>query len=50
MENFIFCAVYKIILLQNSNTWKTQSTIPINFVSSKYTEEECVMHSRSNKI
>ena len=39
-----------IIDLQNSDTWKIQLTIAINFISSKDAEEECVMHSRSNNI
>ena len=36
--------------LQNSDTWKFQLTIAINFISSKDTEEECVVHSKSNNI
>ena len=32
-----------IIYLQSSDTWKIQLTIAINFISSKDTEEECVM-------
>ena len=39
-----------IIDLQNSETWKIQVTIAINFISSKYAEEECVMHSRSDNV
>ena len=39
-----------IINLQNSSTWKTQLTIAINFISSKHTEEERVMHSSSDNI
>ena len=39
-----------IIDLQNSDTWKIQLTIAINFISSKDAEEERVMHSRSNNI
>ena len=39
-----------IIDLQNSDTWKIQLTIAINFISSKDVEEERVMHSRSNNI
>ena len=35
---------------QNSNTWKIQLTIPINFISSKDSQEEHVMHLKSNKI
>ena len=30
--------------LQNSDTWKIQLTISINFISSKDVAEECVMH------
>ena len=33
-----------IIDFQNSDTWKIQVTIAINFISSKHVEEECVMH------
>ena len=39
-----------MIDLQNSDTWKFQLAIAINFISSKDTEEECVMHSKSNNI
>ena len=39
-----------IINLQNSSTWKIQLTIAINFISSKHTEEERVMHSSSDNI
>ena len=35
-----------IIDLQNSDTWKGQSTIEVNFISSKVIDEERVMHSR----
>ena len=35
---------------QNSDTWKNQLTIAINFISLKHTEEEHVMHSRNNNI
>ena len=35
-----------IINLQNSDTWKIQLTIAINFISSKDAKEECVMHSK----
>ena len=31
-------------------TWKSQLTIAINFISSKDTDEERVMHSKSNSI
>ena len=37
-----------IIDLQNSDRWKIQLTIAINFISSKHAGEERVMHSRSN--
>ena len=36
--------------LQIYDTQKIQSTISINFISSRDAEEECVMHSRSNII
>ena len=39
-----------IIDLQNSDTWKIQITIAINFTYSKDVEEEHVMHSRSDNI
>ena len=39
-----------IINLQNSDAWKTQVTIAINFISSKDVEEERVMHSNSGNI
>ena len=39
-----------IIDLRNSDTWKYQITIAINFISSKDAEEERLMHSRSNNI
>ena len=39
-----------IIDLQNSDTWKIQITIAINFTCSKDVEEEHVMHSRSDNI
>ena len=39
-----------IINLQNSDTWKIQLTIAINFISSKHTEEERVMHSSSDNM
>ena len=34
--------------LQESDTWKIQLTIAINFISSKHAEEERAMHSTSN--
>ena len=40
----------KIIDLPESDTWNTQLTIAINFVSSKGAEEERVMHSESDNI
>ena len=40
----------KIIDLQNSDTWKIQLTIVINFISSKDAEEEHVMHSSRDNI
>ena len=36
--------------LQNSDAWKIQLTIAINFISSKHGEEERVMHSNSCNI
>ena len=39
-----------IIDLQESDTWKFQLTIAINFISWKDDEEEHLMHSKSNKI
>ena len=39
-----------IIDLQESDTWKIQLTIAINFVSSKDPEEERVMHWKSDNI
>ena len=39
-----------IINLQNSDAWKIQLTIAINFISSKDAEEECEMHSSSGNI
>ena len=39
-----------IIDLQESDTWKIQLTIAINFIYSKDAEEEHVMHSKSNNI
>ena len=38
----------KIINLQNSDAWKIQLTIAINFISLKDNEEEHVMHSSSD--
>ena len=40
----------KIIDLQNSDAWKIQLTIAINFISSRDSEEERVMHSNSGEI
>ena len=39
-----------IINLQNSDAWKNQITIAINFISSKDANEEHVMHSASDII
>ena len=39
-----------IIDLQNSDTWKIQLTIAINFIFSKDAEEECTKLSRSDNI
>ena len=39
-----------IIDLQESDTWKIQLTIAINFISSKDVAEELVMHSDSGNI
>ena len=39
-----------IIEFQNSDTWKIQLTIAINFISSKDAEEERLMHSGSKNI
>ena len=39
-----------IIDLQNSDTWKIQLTIAINFISSKDFEEEHIMNSKSKNI
>ena len=39
-----------IIYLQKPDTWKIQLTKTINFICSKDTDEEHVMHSKSDKI
>ena len=39
-----------IIDLQNSDAWKIQLTIAINFTSLKDGEEECAMHASSGNI
>ena len=39
-----------IIDPQNSDTWKIQLTVTINFISSKDAKEERVMHSRSDNV
>ena len=39
-----------IIDLQNSDTWKIQLALAINFISLKVTEEERLMHSTSGNI
>ena len=36
--------------LKQSDTWKIQLTITINFISSKYDSEERVKHSKSDNI
>ena len=43
---------YIITNLQKSTTWRTiaQLTIPINSVSSKDTDKEQIMHSKSDNI
>ena len=41
---------YIIIDLQNSDIWKIQVTITINFISSRNAEEECVIHSNGKNI
>ena len=40
----------RIIDLQNSDTWKIQLTVAINFTSSKDVDEEHVMYSKSDNI
>ena len=35
---------------KKSDTWEIQLTIEINFISSKDTNEECVIHSKSDNI
>ena len=37
-------------ILQNSDAWKIQLTISINFIFSEDVEEERVMHLRTNNI
>ena len=36
--------------LKNSDSWKTQLTVAINFISSKNNDEDSVMHSKSDNI
>ena len=36
--------------LKKSDTQKTQLTIRISFISSKNTEEQCLMHSKNDNI
>ena len=36
--------------LKKSDTWKIELTIAIDFIFSKDTDEECVMHSNSDNI
>ena len=38
-----------VIGFQIFNTWKTQLTAAINFISSKDTDQECVMHSKTKE-
>ena len=44
------CLKNIIINLQNSDAWKIQLTSSINFISSKDSEEEYVMHQSSDNI
>ena len=39
-----------MIDLQKSDTWKIQVTIPINFISSKDTDEERTIYPKSDNI
>ena len=39
-----------IVDLQESDTWKIQLAITINFISSKDAEEKHVIHSKSSKV
>ena len=39
-----------IINLQKCDTWKIQLTVAINFISSKNTNKEQTMHSKSDNI
>ena len=39
-----------IIDLQNSDSWKIQLTIVINFISSKDVDKDLVMHSKSDNV
>ena len=36
--------------LKRCDTWKIHSAIAINFISSKYNNEERVIHSKSDKV
>ena len=38
------------IIIQESDTWKIQLTIAINFISPKDAEKDHVMHSKSDNI
>ena len=38
-----------VIDFQKFNTWKTQLTAAINFISSKDIDQECVMHSKTKE-
>ena len=39
-----------MIDLQKLDTWKIQLTMIINFISSKDTDEDCLMHSKVDDI
>ena len=39
-----------IIDLQESARWKKQLTVALNFISSRDTEEQCVMHSKRGRV
>ena len=39
-----------MVNFQHSDTWKIQLTIAINFISSKDTDEERLINSRSDNI
>ena len=50
LDKFNFYFRNMIIYLQSSGIWKIQLIIAINFISSKDSEEERVMHSSSDNI